>query len=83
MKSYWLETIPITPIDLINRRAVATGSPQNAMAAEHEDYNGHHVSVSFKPHAVSGPIWNAEYSWAGRVVSARGRGETRSPAAWK
>lgn len=65
-------TIPLTPIDLINRRAAATGSPGYAMAASYADYNGHHVTVSFKPHAVCGPIWNAEYFWAGRVVIGRG-----------
>lgn len=70
--SYWLPTIPLKPIDLINRRAAATGSIRFAQLAEHGDYNGHRIGVTFKPHAVSGPIWNAEYWWAGRIVIARG-----------
>ena len=65
-------TTPMTVIDMINRAAAAQGSMAYAAAASHADYNGHHVTVSFKPHAVSGPCWNAEYWWAGRVVLARG-----------
>jgi hypothetical protein len=64
--------IPLTPVDLINRHAAATGSIGYAMAAGSADYNGHFVRVSFKPHAMSGPLWNAEYTWAGRVVIGRG-----------
>ncbi len=69
---YWLPTIPYSAIDLVNRRASATGSIRYAQASEHGNYNGHRVSVSFKPHAVSGPTWNAEYTWAGRRVFGRG-----------
>jgi len=69
---YELPTIPLTPIDLVNRRAAATGSVQYAMATGNADYNGHYVTVSFKPYAVSGPKWNAEYHWGERVVLARG-----------
>jgi hypothetical protein len=54
------------------RHAVATGSVHDAMWFAEADFNGHHVNVSFKPHAVSGPIWNAEYWWAGRNVLGRG-----------
>jgi len=64
---------PYTPIDIINRRAAATGSVRYARASADANYNGHRVSVSFKPHAVSGPTWNAEYWWAGRRVLGRGR----------
>jgi len=71
MSTYVIDR-PITPIDIINRRAAATGSAHHAMAASNANYNGHRVSVSYKPHAVSGPTWNAEYWWAGRVVLGRG-----------
>lgn len=64
--------IPLTPVDLINRHAAATGSYSYAMASCEANYNGHSVRVSFKPHAMSGPLWNAEYWWAGRNVIGRG-----------
>jgi len=80
-KSYWLKTIPYSPVDLINRRAAATGSVSYAMATADAGYNGHLISVSFKPHAVSGPIWNAEYTWGGRVVIGRGSLESCLKAA--
>lgn len=70
--NYHLPTIPYSPVDLINRRAAATGSVRYAMATSHADYNGHFVSVTFKPHAVCGPVWNAEYHWGERVVLGRG-----------
>ncbi len=72
MNNYHLPTIALTPIDLINRRAAATGSMRYAQLSSDADYNGHHITVSFKPHAVSGPKWNAEYHWAGRIVIGRG-----------
>lgn len=71
-EAWTLPQIPLSPIDMINRMAAATGSVGYAQATAHGDYNGHHVMVSFKPHAVSGPTWNAEYWWAGRVVLGRG-----------
>ena len=72
MSKYQLPEIALTPIDIINRRAAATGSMRYAQLASDADYNGHRVTVSFKPHAVSGPTWNAEYYWGGRVVIGRG-----------
>ena len=62
----------LTPVNLVNRHAAATGSMAYASATAHASYNGHSVSCSYKPHAMSGPIWNTEYWWAGRVVLARG-----------
>ena len=67
-----LPEIPLTPVDLVGRRAAATGSTRVALAATDENYNGHHVSVTFKDKAVAGPTWNAEYWWAGRHVLGRG-----------
>jgi len=73
MTNYHLPEIPLTPVDLVNRRASASsGSFGYAMATSHADYNGHSVSVTFKPHAMSGPVWNAEYFWGGRRVIGRG-----------
>lgn len=60
---------PYTVIDAINRAAAATGSPRYAMLAEGGDYNGHHVVVYFNNYRG---YWLAEYTWAGRVVLARG-----------
>jgi hypothetical protein len=76
MKAYserWeLKPIPLTPVDLVNRRAAAEGSMRFAMLASDADYNGHAVTITHKPHAMSGPIWNSEYFWAGRRVLGRG-----------
>jgi hypothetical protein len=69
---YELEERELSPVDLINRRAAATGSIQYAAASEHGDYNGHPVRVGYRPHAVGGARWTAEYTWAGRCVLARG-----------
>lgn len=74
---------PLTPIDCINRRAAATGSVGYAIATADADYNGHPVRVSYKPQAVSGPTWNAEYYWGGRVVLARGGFEACLDAAMR
>ena len=64
--------IYLSDVDRINRKAAATGSVRYAMATGDADYNGHPVSVSYKPHAASGPTWNAEYYWGQRVVLGRG-----------
>lgn len=77
MKNYYKERwemkpIPLTPVDLANRSFAATGSMRIAQLASDADYNGHAVSITFKPHAVSGPVWNSEYFWAGRRVLGRG-----------
>lgn len=69
---YHLPEIPLEPVDIVNRRAAATGSVRYAQLTSGADYNGHWINVSFKPHAVSGPIWNAEYHWGERVVLGRG-----------
>jgi hypothetical protein len=65
----WLPTRPLSLIDMINRRAAATGSPRYASLAESADYNGHHVGVTFNDYRR---YWVAEYTWAGRVVIGRG-----------
>lgn len=67
--AFHLPERPYSPIDALNRRAAAVGSPPYAMATGHADYNGHHVTLawnSFRKYYV------AEYFWAGRVVIARG-----------
>ncbi|MEE8578365.1 MAG: hypothetical protein V3S78_00290, partial [Hyphomicrobium sp.] len=50
----------------------ASGSFDYAMATASADYNGHHVIVAWRPHAVGGARWVAEYFWGGRFVLARG-----------
>ena len=70
--SYILPMLPLTATDLENRRAAATGSMHYARLTAHADYNGHHVVVSYRPHAIGGPRWVSEYYWGERVVLARG-----------
>lgn len=66
---YYVPTRPYTPIDALNQRAAAVGSPRYAQLASHADYNGHRVTVAFNDHRG---YYTAEYVWAGRVVLARG-----------
>ena len=72
-ESWHLPIIEYSAVDMLNRWAAASGSMEYAMATGSADYNGHHVTVTYKPHAVSGATWNAEYFWGGRVVLGRGR----------
>lgn len=74
--NYWMPTIPYGPIDMLNRRAAATGSVSYAQKATHADYNGHRIDVAYRPHAVGGPRWTCTYWWGGRVVLGRGSFET-------
>lgn len=67
--AYHLPTIAYTPIDALNRRAAAVGSPGYAQAAAYADYNGHRVTVTWNDYRG---YYIAEYFWAGRVVLARG-----------
>lgn len=71
-ESWHLPIIEYSAVDMVNRWAAASGSMEYAQATACADYNGHHVSVSYKPHAVSGATWNAEYYWGERVVLGRG-----------
>lgn len=64
-----LPTIPYSPVDLVNRRAAATGSVAYAKAAHHGDYNGHFVRVYFNTFRK---YWVCDYTWAGRNVLGRG-----------
>ncbi len=61
---------PYSPIDSLNRRAAALGSPRYAQLAAGANYNGHRVAVQFNTYKQ---YWTAEYFWAGRVVLARGK----------
>lgn len=69
---YHLPEIELSPLDVVNRRAAATGSVRYAQLTASSDYNGHPITVSFKPHAIGGPKWNAEYHWGERIVIGRG-----------
>lgn len=66
---YHLPVRPYSPIDALNRRAAAVGSPRYAELARSADYNGHHVAVHWNDYRR---YYIAEYFWAGRVVLARG-----------
>jgi hypothetical protein len=66
---FHLPVIPYSPIDALNRRAAAMGSPRYAQMTHYADYNGHHVSLSWNDYRK---YYVAEYMWAGRVVIARG-----------
>lgn len=61
---------PYSPIDALNRRAAATGSPRYATLAANANYNGHHVTLTWNSYRG---YYVAEYFWAGRVVIARGK----------
>lgn len=67
--TFHLPIRPYTPIDALNRRAAAVGSPRYAAGASHADYNGHAVRVWWNEYRG---YYIAEYQWAGRNVLARG-----------
>lgn len=75
---YHLPVRPFSPIDALNRRAAALGSPSYASGASHADYNGHHVTVSWNEYRK---YYVCEYTWAGRIVLARGSAEECTAAA--
>ncbi len=62
-------SVPLTETDRINRRAAAQGSLRYAALAEHADYNGHAVSLTWNTFRK---YWVGEYYRAGRRVIARG-----------
>src|ERR1700722_10981800 len=66
---FHLPVRPYSPIDALNRRAAALGSQRYAELTGHADYNGHHVTLSWNSYRG---YYVAEYTWAGRVVIARG-----------
>jgi hypothetical protein len=66
---FHLPTRPYSPIDALNRRAAAIGSPRYVMATEYADYNGHHVTVSWNSYRG---YYIAQYYWAERIVLERG-----------
>ncbi len=72
-------TVPCTFIDLINRRAAATGSIGYAQQTAWASYNGHHSTVYFNDYRN---YWLAEHFWSGRVVYARGEFRNAARAAW-
>jgi len=77
---YHLPVRPYSPIDALNRRAAALGSPRYAELASHANYNGHHVTVSWNDYRK---YYIAEYFWAGRVVLARGEADRCVAAAFE
>lgn len=69
MRTYYLPEREFSPIDALNRRAAALGSPRYAELSAHADYNGHQVRLTWNNYRG---YYVAEYFWAGRVVLARG-----------
>jgi hypothetical protein len=70
---FHLPVRPYSPIDALNRRAAAVGSPRYVEATGYANYNGHHVTLSWNEYRR---YYVADYFWAGRIVIARGRFET-------
>lgn len=68
-QTFVLPTKPLTIIDAINRRCLATGDWRNAFAGSDADYNGHNVEVRWNAHRG---YWVASYTWSGPRVIARG-----------
>lgn len=68
-RSFHVPVRPYGPIDALNRRAAAVGSPGYACKSSRADYNGHHVVVRWNDYKG---YYTAEYTWAGRNVLARG-----------
>ena len=77
-RHYHLPVRPYSPIDALNRRSVALGSPRYAQLAGHANYNGHHVTVSWNDYRK---YYIAQYFWAERIVLARGTAEQCTAAA--
>lgn len=67
--SFFIPTRPFTPIDSLNRRAAAVGSPNYAMISANVNYNGHAVTLDWNDYRR---YYIAQYWWAGRNVIARG-----------
>lgn len=59
---------PITIVDAINRRGVATGSMRTAMLCADADFNGHALSLAWNGYRG---YWVGEYYWGERVVFTR------------
>lgn len=78
MSIYHLPVRPYSPIDALNRRSAALGSPRYAEFTSHANYNGHHVTVSWNDYRK---YYVCEYTWAGRIVLARGNAEDCTAAA--
>ncbi len=67
-----LPAVPTNPVDIFNRAAIATGSYSAAMSGANSDYNGHNVSIDYRPDAIGGPRWVCSYTWSGIQRVARG-----------
>jgi hypothetical protein len=61
--------IPYSPIDALNRRAAALGSPGYAQTTAYANYNGHSISVSWNDYRG---YYITQYYYGERVVLARG-----------
>jgi len=66
--TFHLPTKPLTVIDLINRRAAATGSIRYAMLTSDADYNGHSNRLCWNDYRS---YYVGEYQWDERCVFVR------------
>lgn len=64
-----LPTKPLSIVDAINRRCLATGGVGNAARGSDADYNGHNIEVRWNGYRG---YWVAGYTWSGPHVIARG-----------
>jgi hypothetical protein len=69
VRKFVLPTKPLSIIDAINRRALATGGCRNAAHGSDADYNGHNVRVRWNEYRG---YWVASYTWSDSHVIARG-----------
>jgi len=68
-KQFHLPEIPFSPIDALNRRAAAVGSPRYVDGAHHANYNGHALVLWWNSYRK---YYILEYTWNGRQVICRG-----------
>ena len=64
--TFHLPVRPYSPIDALNRRAAALGSPGYAQATAYADYNGHHVTLSYNSYRG---YYIAQYFWAENIAT--------------
>lgn len=69
-QTYYLPEIPYSPIDALNRRAAALGSPMYSRMCSTANYNGHRVSVTWNDYRG---YYITQYYYGERVVLARGK----------
>lgn len=70
--SYWSPNKPSTFEQQVARTQAATGPISGVERTHQANYNGHHITMSYKPLAVTGATWTAHYTWCGIRYVGRG-----------